>query len=123
VYSTLKLHTTGIVLRPGKRGIVVRVYIDAAYGVHADGKSHTGSCVVIGDSGAVQVSKTADRDQVFDGGRAGGTLGFGESGATHAEFPHCPRIRVRSHDSLPGQYELHGTHRERAVSGGAHAPH
>jgi hypothetical protein len=31
----------------------VRVYIDAAYGVHADGKSHTGSCVVIGDSGAV----------------------------------------------------------------------
>jgi hypothetical protein len=43
----------GIVLRPGKRGIVVKVYIDAAYGVHADGKSHTGSCVVIGDSGAV----------------------------------------------------------------------
>jgi hypothetical protein len=38
-----------------ERGIVitVRVYIDAVYGVHADGKSHTGSCVVIGDSGAV----------------------------------------------------------------------
>jgi hypothetical protein len=32
-------------LRPGKRGIAVIVYIDAAYGVHADGKSHTGSCV------------------------------------------------------------------------------
>jgi hypothetical protein len=43
----------GIVLRPGKRGIAVRVYIDAAYGVHTDGKSRTGSCVVIGDSGAV----------------------------------------------------------------------
>lgn len=31
----------------------VRVFIDAAYGVHADGRSHTGSCVVIGDVGAV----------------------------------------------------------------------
>jgi hypothetical protein len=42
-----------IVIRPGVLGICVRVYIDAAYGVHADGKSHTGSCVVIGDVGAV----------------------------------------------------------------------
>lgn len=43
----------GIVLRPGKMGIVVRVYIDASFGVHGDGKSHTGSCIVIGDTGAV----------------------------------------------------------------------
>ena len=43
----------GVVLRPGTLGISVRVFIDAAYGVHADGKSHTGSCVVIGDVGAV----------------------------------------------------------------------
>ena len=27
--------------------------MDASYGVHHDGKSHTGSCVVIGDVGAV----------------------------------------------------------------------
>ena len=43
----------GIVLAPGVKGIVVSVLIDAAYGVHADGRSHTGSCIVIGDSGAV----------------------------------------------------------------------
>ena len=43
----------GVVLRPGSMGICVRVFIDASYGVHADGKSHTGSCVVIGDVGAV----------------------------------------------------------------------
>ena len=43
----------GVILRPGKLGIRVRVYVDAAYGVHSDGKSHTGSCVVIGDIGAV----------------------------------------------------------------------
>ena len=43
----------GLVLRIGIDGIQVKVLIDAAYGVHADGKSHTGSCVVIGDVGAV----------------------------------------------------------------------
>ena len=43
----------GIVLRAGKGGIEVRVFIDAAYASHADGKSHTGSCVVIGDTGVV----------------------------------------------------------------------
>ena len=48
--STLDL---GLVLRPGKMGIVVRLFVDASYGVHRDGKSHTGSCVVIGDVGAV----------------------------------------------------------------------
>lgn len=43
----------GVVLRPGKLGVRVRLYVDAAYGVHSDGKSHTGSCVVIGDVGAM----------------------------------------------------------------------
>lgn len=43
----------GVILRPGKLGMCVRVYVDAAYGVHSDGKSHTGSCVVIKDVGAV----------------------------------------------------------------------
>lgn len=43
----------GVILRPGKLGVCVRLYVDAAYGVHSDGKSHTGSCVVLGESGAV----------------------------------------------------------------------
>ena len=43
----------GIVFAPGEKGIVVSVLIDAAYGVHADRRSHTGSCIVIGESGAV----------------------------------------------------------------------
>jgi exosome complex RNA-binding protein Rrp4 len=33
--------------------ITVRAYVDAAYGVHADGKSHTGCMVIVGDDGAV----------------------------------------------------------------------
>ena len=44
-----KTRERGVILRPGKLGVCVRVYVDAAYGVHSDGKSHTGSCVVIGD--------------------------------------------------------------------------
>ena len=43
----------GLVFSPGKSGIEVSVLIDTAYGVHRDGKSHTGSCVVIGELGAV----------------------------------------------------------------------
>lgn len=43
----------GVILRPQKLGGCIRLYVDAAYGVHGDGKSHTGSCVVIGDVEAV----------------------------------------------------------------------
>jgi hypothetical protein len=53
--STLDL---GLVLRPGKLGIVVRLLVDASYGLHMDGKSNTGSCVVIGDVGAAHCSST-----------------------------------------------------------------
>jgi hypothetical protein len=34
-------------------GLLACLFVDASYGVHMDGKSHTGSCVVIGDVGAV----------------------------------------------------------------------
>ena len=43
----------GIRLEIGEGGMVVMVLVDAAYGVHADGKPHTGSCIVIRDMGAV----------------------------------------------------------------------
>jgi hypothetical protein len=43
----------GVVFRPGKLGIIETVYVDALYGVHVDGKSHTGSCIVVGRTGAV----------------------------------------------------------------------
>ena len=43
----------GEVMRPVVLGQCVRLFVDAAYGVHYDGRSHTGNCVVIGDVGAV----------------------------------------------------------------------
>jgi hypothetical protein len=45
----------GICLRPGPMGASVRNFVDAAYGVHPDGKSHTGTCIMIGEAGPVHV--------------------------------------------------------------------
>ena len=38
----------GIVLEPRKNLIDVTAYVDASYGVHADGKSHTGMTISVG---------------------------------------------------------------------------
>jgi hypothetical protein len=48
----------GLIFKIGSGGITVRLLVDAAYGVHEDGKSHTGSCVVIGEIGAVHCKST-----------------------------------------------------------------
>jgi hypothetical protein len=45
----------GLRLKPGLGGIKVRAYIDAAYGVHIDGKSHSGAAVFVGDNAVVHV--------------------------------------------------------------------
>jgi hypothetical protein len=48
----------GIRLCPGALGVDVRAYVDAAYGVHMDGKSHTGVSIVIGEAGPIFVRST-----------------------------------------------------------------
>jgi hypothetical protein len=48
----------GIRLSPGAHGVSVRAYVDAAYGVHMDGKSHTGVSIFIGNAGPVFVRST-----------------------------------------------------------------
>lgn len=55
------VHTTrdlGLIFRPGSAGISVRLFVDASYGVHGDGRYHTGSCVVIGNVGPVHCKST-----------------------------------------------------------------
>ncbi len=44
---------SGIQLTPGEAGIQPFGYFDASYGVHVDGKSHTGACITIGSSGPI----------------------------------------------------------------------
>jgi hypothetical protein len=51
----------GIVLRIGNKGVHVSVYIDAAYGVHHDKKSHTGSAVVVGKWEQFTASRPSSR--------------------------------------------------------------
>jgi hypothetical protein len=43
------LRSNPIILSPGH----VILIIEASYGVHVDGRSHMGSCIVTGDEGAV----------------------------------------------------------------------
>jgi len=53
------LHQTpgrGIKIRPGDQGIVLRIFADASYGIHWDGKSHSGLCIHLGDFGCIYVS-------------------------------------------------------------------
>ena len=42
-----------IMLRPVAKGVPVRSFVDASYGMHVNGRSHTGICVVIVARGAV----------------------------------------------------------------------
>ena len=39
----------GIRLQPGDEALEIRAYADASYGVHADGKSHSGLCIALGN--------------------------------------------------------------------------
>jgi hypothetical protein len=48
----------GIRLSPGAHGVNVRAYVDAAYGVHMDGKSHTGVSIMLGQAGPIFVRST-----------------------------------------------------------------
>jgi hypothetical protein len=43
----------GMIFRLGASGIRAHLFVDSSYGVHVDGRSDTGTCVVIGDLGAV----------------------------------------------------------------------
>jgi hypothetical protein len=40
--------TLGIVLQPGDGKISISSYVDASYGIHPDGKSHTGMFIALG---------------------------------------------------------------------------
>jgi hypothetical protein len=81
--------------------MVVRLLVDASYGVHKDGKSHTGSCVVIGDVGAVH------RGEQQYGGRARCGIQLGQPGAPLKTVPDSTRIQDGTSDPLPGQSVLH----------------
>jgi len=48
-------------LRPGNEGMVVKCYVDAAYGLHDDGKSVTGSVITLGESGPIHAKSSKQK--------------------------------------------------------------
>jgi hypothetical protein len=56
-----KTKDTGIKLKPGVRGLQIRCYVDAAYGLNEDGKSVTGSAITIGDAGPVHAKSSKQK--------------------------------------------------------------
>ena len=68
----------GVVLEAGTKGIVVSVLIDAVYGMHPDGRSHTGSCVVVGMMDAVH-SKSAKQQIVTKSSTEAGLVALSDS--------------------------------------------
>lgn len=52
--------TSGITLKPGDGDITIRAYADASYGIHEDGKSHSGLCIALGE-GPVFVRSSKQR--------------------------------------------------------------
>jgi hypothetical protein len=74
----------GMILRPGASGIRVHLFVDAPIR-GCDGRSHSGSCVVIGDLGG-----------------AGGIIGLSESGALPSEFPVTTGVQHAGSHNVPG---------------------
>ena len=90
-----KTKDLGLVLRPGVAGISVRLFVDASFGVHADGKSHTGSCVVIGDVGAVHC-RSVKQQIVSKSSTEAELIGLSDSAKSRAICAYVPsRTRVQ----------------------------
>eukprot|EP01040_Poterioochromonas_malhamensis_P014285 gene14285-15796_t len=63
--------TSGITLKPGDGDITIRAYADASYGIHEDGKSHSGLCIALGegpviDSGEIKLEYIPTEEMAAD---------------------------------------------------------
>ena len=88
----------GIVLRPGAKGMQVRQFVDAAYGVHSDGKSHTGSTITLGDAGPV-CSKSSKQHIVTKSSTEAELVGLSDS--ANESFHMRNFIVAQGHESGP----------------------
>lgn len=104
----------GVVFRPGSLEICARVFMDAAYGVHADGKSHTGSCIVIGELGAVHC-KSRKQSIVTKSSTEAELVALSDSANQGLYIRNFTGIRDCADDHIPRQYVVYGAGRARKV--------
>jgi hypothetical protein len=106
-----KTWTAGVCFRIGS-DLVIRVYVDAAYGVHIhDGKSHSGAYTVLGVGGPLEAKSGKQKNVTKSSREAELDRGIIRSCRTRnksSQFSRWPRIRNSTSDNLPGQHELHG---------------
>ena len=77
--------------------MIIRVYVDAAYGVHIhDGKSHSGAYTVLGE-----IRKAEKNHEIQHRGRAGGVVGPCWQRNKLAQLLGRVRIRGGPSDYLP----------------------
>lgn len=67
----------GIRLSPGNN-FAVKAWVDAAYGVHSDGKSHTGSAITLGERGTIH-AKSAKQKNVTKSSTEAELVGLSDS--------------------------------------------
>ena len=89
----------GLVFAAGSKGITVSVLIDAAYGVHPDRKSHTGSCVVVGERGAVH-SKSAKQQIVTKSSKEAELVALSDSSNQVLHIRHFIRGQGHAYGSV-----------------------
>jgi hypothetical protein len=76
----------------------VRQFVDAAYGVHSDGKSHTGSTITLGDAGPV-CSKSSKQHIVTKSSTEAELVGLSDS--ANESFHMRNFIVAQGHESGP----------------------
>ena len=123
--------TRGIRLRPSLLGTTVRAYIDAAYGVHSDCKSHTGCPITYRLSNSHRgrrtslraIRETDNSDQVEHGSRACSNIGLGKSGLPRTQLHRCTRPQRPAGRTPAGQPILHGAPKQREINRDEDATH
>ena len=99
----------GIVLRPGAKGVQLRIFVDAAYGVHSDGRSASGSVISLGDAGPIHVKSSKQKIVTKSSTEAElvTTLGQLQHPLPSATFLDSTGAQLRASGAVPGQLVVH----------------
>ncbi len=114
-----KTRTAGVCFRIGS-DLIIRVYVDAAYGVHIhDEKSHSGAYTVMGAGGPLEAKSGKQKNVTKSSTEAELEALSDHARRTWNQPTQLPRragIRYCAGDHLPRQHGLHGDNGERRAN-------